>query len=76
MKLRVEGEWSDVVAAIDAGEPEQALELLLERLTGADELEQAARAAARPRDRAPARTALPAPARHRPLLRADSSGAR
>ena len=36
-ELRIEGEWPDVVAAIDAGELEQGLELLLERLTGADE---------------------------------------
>ena len=39
-ELHIEGEWPDVVAAIDAGEFEQALDLLLERLTGADESER------------------------------------
>jgi thioredoxin len=36
-ELRIEVEWLDVVALIDNGELEQAFELLLERLTNADE---------------------------------------
>jgi thioredoxin len=39
-ELRIEGEWPNVVAAIDAGKLEQALEFLLERLAGADESER------------------------------------
>jgi hypothetical protein len=35
-QLRIEGEWPDVVAAIDAGELDHAVELLLERLASAD----------------------------------------
>jgi putative thioredoxin len=39
-ELRTAGEWADVVSAIDAGEVEQALELLLGRLAGAGEDER------------------------------------
>ena len=39
-ELRIGGEWPDVLAAIDAGELGQALELLLERLAEADEDER------------------------------------
>jgi putative thioredoxin len=39
-ELRIEGEWPDVLALIDAGELEPALELLLERLADADENER------------------------------------
>src|SRR5215207_9757475 len=39
-ELRIEGEWLDIVALIDTGEFEQAFELLLERLAGADESER------------------------------------
>jgi putative thioredoxin len=39
-ELRIEGEWPDVLAAIDAGELERALELLLAGLAGADENER------------------------------------
>jgi thioredoxin len=44
-ELRIEGEWLDVVALIDIGELEQALELLLERLADADERERIRRLA-------------------------------
>jgi len=39
-ELRIEGEWRDVLAAIDGCELEQAFELLLERLADADETER------------------------------------
>jgi len=39
-ELRIEGEWPDVLAAIDGCELEQAFELLLERLADADETER------------------------------------
>ena len=39
-ELRSAGEWPDVVAAIGAGEVEQAFELLFERLAGAGEDER------------------------------------
>jgi thioredoxin len=39
-ELRVEGEWPDVLAAIDGCELEQAFELLLERLADADDNER------------------------------------
>ena len=39
-ELRSKGEWPDVVVAIDAGEVEQAFELLFERLAGATGDEQ------------------------------------
>lgn len=39
-ELRIEGEWLDVVGAIDAGELERAFQLLLGRLAGADEDER------------------------------------
>jgi len=36
-ELRIEGEWPDVVEAIDSGDLERALELLVEKLSEADE---------------------------------------
>jgi thioredoxin len=36
-ELRVEGEWHDVVAALDEGDHDRAFELLLERLDDADQ---------------------------------------
>ena len=77
-ELRIEGGWPDVIAAIDAGELESALELLLERLSGADENERerirklavASSPTSGPNSRSPS---LPAPTGDRPLLTAVAS---
>ena len=78
-ELRANGELPSVVEALDAGDVERALSLIVEAVPGRGRA--AARAAARGRRRAvraarpgrPRRRRIPAPARERALLRSRSA---